>query len=401
MPKLISARARWKLEAADEGVIESLLVPDGAVVPVGATIAILGDRTAIERHVRIEPSNLPRPVGARRVIRPLSGVEIGVVNGDILSREGDVLLLKHANGFHGVDAEVAKRCGFHGGLGRGGHQFMAGKDIGASAALFLGVGELHGFRYEGIKLFARHALELLASVNSTAAVLLSPVHGSGYGLDEKESFLSLISGFAEAIEAGDYPGALKKIEIVELDEGKAARLSRLLVDLMPEDGAPGARATVSDRRESSPPGRIDDRELSSFGAASEVKPKLFVAMPFADEFDDVWKIGIQEACGYADIPCERIDGKTFTGSIVEEIKKSLLSSKGVIGVLDGANANVFLEIGFAWALEKPTILIARSSEGLPFDVRGQRCILYGNSVHRLREELRKELIALKESGTFS
>ncbi len=392
------------LEAAEEGLIASLKVASGARARTGSTIALLADKSSIERHIRVEPNRGAQPdQGWPKVLRsrsPNRGVEISVVNGDILARTGDVLLLKHANGFHGVDANVAQRCGFEGGLAKGEHRFVRSRGIASPDVLFMGVGALPGFRYEGIKRFAAQALELLASREMDVPVLLTPVHGAGYGLDEKEAFLSLISGFAEAIEAGLFPASLRAVEVVELDQARAARLSRFLVELFPEDRGAGAFATNSDWEPPVGESRAEE-SLASFGAASEAKPKLFVAMPFADDFDDVWKIGIQEGCSRAGILCERIDEKAFVGSIADEIRRSLENCRGIIGVLDGANPNVFLEIGFAWALGKPTILVARSADGLPFDIRDQKCILYGKSVHRLREELGKELAMLKSSGVIS
>jgi nucleoside 2-deoxyribosyltransferase len=67
----------------------------------------------------------------------------------------------------------------------------------------------------------------------------------------------------------------------------------------------------------------------------------------------------------------------------------------VIAELSGANPNVFLEIGYAWGKGRPTILLAKSSEELRFDVRGQRVLKYENLVE-LRKALRKELKELKK-----
>ncbi|HSK79131.1 MAG TPA: hypothetical protein VLQ45_21945, partial [Thermoanaerobaculia bacterium] len=52
----------------------------------------------------------------------------------------------------------------------------------------------------------------------------------------------------------------------------------------------------------------------------------------------------------------------------------------IVADLTGDNANVYLEVGYAWGRGRPTLLIARSSDDLKFDVRGQRCIIYENIV---------------------
>lgn len=42
-----------------------------------------------------------------------------VIHGDILNHPCDLLILKHADGFFGVDEAAAKRIGFSGGLEKG------------------------------------------------------------------------------------------------------------------------------------------------------------------------------------------------------------------------------------------------------------------------------------------
>ena len=82
------------------------------------------------------------------------------------------------------------------------------------------------------------------------------------------------------------------------------------------------------------------------------------------------------------------------------MKKRILTSHGIIALLNGNNPNVFLEIGFAFAHDKPTILVAAEADQLPFDVRGHRCIRY-RSIVQLRELLKQEIGALKAQGVFA
>ena len=87
----------------------------------------------------------------------------------------------------------------------------------------------------------------------------------------------------------------------------------------------------------------------------------------------------------------------FIGDIVDQIKKKIDMSRLIIAVLDGGNPNVYLELGYAWGKNKPTVLIANSAKELHFDVRGQRCLLY-KSIRGLEEKLSGELKALKGEG---
>jgi hypothetical protein len=53
---------------------------------------------------------------------------------------------------------------------------------------------------------------------------------------------------------------------------------------------------------------------------------------------------------------------------------------------------VFYEIGYAHAIGRPTILITRAGETLPFDLQSKNYILY-SSIVELREKLAKRLKA--------
>jgi hypothetical protein len=324
-------------------------------------------------------------------------VELAVVAADITERPCDLLLLKHADGFYGVDLIVSERLGFRKGVPEGEAAFLAGRNIQARQVLFIGVGHLAQFRYEQIRRFARWALELAAGNSERTQVLCTPLHGPGYGLDEREAFLSLVGGFLDGIESGVFPKDLERIEVVEVSSRKAKRLQDILSGFMASSSPPEDKR-VQDTRvfnlvASSYQG------FSSFGVQSERKTKLFVAMPFAPEHSDVWEIAIQESCEKAGIVCERMDEQAFTGDILTQIMSRLRNGSGVLALLNDANPNVFLEIGFAWGTGKPTILIAKKGVSLPFDVQGQKCIQY-TSIANLRSLLTAELISLKAQGVF-
>jgi hypothetical protein len=324
-------------------------------------------------------------------------VNISVVHADLSKHACDLLILKHADGFHGVDARVSAEIDFRDVLKRNEYVVVSGKHLAAKRVLYVGVGPLNEFRYARIREFASLALQLAAESGRGCSIIGSPMHGTGYGLDEKEAFLSLVGGFVDALERRAHPKELERIEIVEVNQDKAQRLAKLLADFIrPSENSIDPRRIP---KTAALAANVHDN-LSSFGAGSELKSKLFVAMPFAETHSDVWDIAIQEACAAVDLRCERIDESAFTGSIVDEIRRSLTSCQGLIALLDDANPNVFLEIGYAWALNKPTIFLARNPAGLPFDVKGHRCILY-KSINGLRADLRDELGKLKKNGVFA
>jgi hypothetical protein len=218
-------------------------------------------------------------------------------------------------------------------------------------------------------------------------------------LDERETFLSLVGGFLDGIESGAFPADLKRVEIVELSSMRAARLKTILSGFIASPPrSEGKRTRLSDMQTFSFSAAAHEG-LSSFGFQSEEKTKIFVAMPFAPKHSDVWDIAIQESCQKAGIVCERVDKQAYTGDVLTQITSRLRSGSGVLALLDGANPNVFLEIGFAWGAGKPTVLIAKKGASLPFDVQGQKCIHY-TSIANLRSLLTEELISLKAQDMF-
>lgn len=140
--------------------------------------------------------------------------------------------------------------------------------------------------------------------------------------------------------------------------------------------------------------------LKTFGTGSDNKIRLFVAMPFKEEFTDEWEISIQEAAYSNGLLCERVDKLAFVGDIISEVKRRIEEYDGLIAMLNDANPNVYLELGFAWAKGKPTVLIAKADQTLPFDVKGQRCIFY-TGIADLRSRLTKELAELKSTGALN
>jgi hypothetical protein len=327
-------------------------------------------------------------------------VDIAVVTGDITHRPCDLLVLKHADGFYGVDELVAICIGFDADVENGAFAFAPARNIAPRSVLFLGVGDLFAFRYAQIRSFARKALKLAAGNDNSIEVICSPLHGVSYGLDEREAFLSLVAGFLDAIASGEYPRALRKIEIVELENRRAERMSQALDEVMKSHGQPTPPLGWNGLEPSvlNPVSTAHD-DLSSFGAGSEKKAKVFVAMPFSEEHSDVWDIAVQESCSSAGILCERLDEEAYTGDIMAELKERLRQGSGVVALLDGSNPNVFLEIGLAWGMGQPTVLMAKKGSDLPFDVRGQKCLHY-TSIANLRTLLTSELNALIERGVF-
>jgi hypothetical protein len=329
-------------------------------------------------------------------------VDIAVSNTNIIQVAADLLVLKHADGFYGADKAVAKILGFNGHIKVGDSRFFLGKGVAAQEVVFLGVGPLGDFRYARIQEFGSRAIKLVRQHHRPIQHLALTVHGPGYGLDSEQSFLSMVAGLVAEWKRA--PNSLEQITVAELSDKRCVLLNSILQERLHEFGLVKSvrEATVRVAESPEPIQRRTTKEdnIVQFGTRAEQQPCLFVAMPFSEEFVDEFEIGFHEAAKASAFICERLDLSSFTGDIVTEIKKRIISSHGVIALLNDLNPNVFLEVGFAWAHGKPTILVAKEGLKLPFDVSGHKCVLYRN-IRDLRKALSAEIASLKAQGVLA
>jgi hypothetical protein len=327
-------------------------------------------------------------------------MDIAVANISITEVPADLIVLKFANDFYGADQAVAKAIGFKEDVAPGEAKFRSGPGIVAREAVFIGVGPLHGFRYEQIQAFGSTAIRLARTHRTPVEHLALTVSGPGYGLDLEQAFLSLIAGIVAEWKPG--VSALRRVTVVERLDKRCAVLKKILEDTSPSFGLDSGEThedvTLPDTGTIATAPEVA-RNVIQFGTRAEGKPRLFVAMPFADKYVDEFEIGFREAAKTSGFICERLDVESFVGDIVTEIKRRIVDSYGIIALLNDYNPNVFLEVGFAFAHNKPTILIMRDGLQIPFDIRGHRCIRY-RSITELRELLAREIAALKAQGVL-
>lgn len=117
-------------------------------------------------------------------------------------------------------------------------------------------------------------------------------------------------------------------------------------------------------------------------------PKLvFVLMPFDPRFEDYWQIGIKETIDSLNMNCVRADEILHNKSIIDIVNKNIRDARLVIADMTTSNANVFYELGYAYALEKDIILITQDRASVPFDLRHINNIEY-KSATSLRTQLK-------------
>ncbi len=116
----------------------------------------------------------------------------------------------------------------------------------------------------------------------------------------------------------------------------------------------------------------------------------YVIMPFASEFEAVYRKGIQEAVAQVagklgeSWRCIRADDIQAPGSINKEIITSLYTSDLVIADLSGNNPNVLYELGVAHSAGRITVMVTQNVESLPFDIHQYRTHQYAANEEGLR-----------------
>jgi hypothetical protein len=106
-------------------------------------------------------------------------------------------------------------------------------------------------------------------------------------------------------------------------------------------------------------------------------PKLvFVILPFEKTivFEKIIK-PVVEGLDFRLI-CKKADDLFTTGAVMQDIADSLRKSSVVVADLSGRNPNVFYELGLAHAFRKSVVLLTRSDDDVPSDLKAHRYYRY-------------------------
>jgi hypothetical protein len=105
---------------------------------------------------------------------------------------------------------------------------------------------------------------------------------------------------------------------------------------------------------------------------------VFVLMPFAPEFDDVW-ITIKDTSARLNLKCIRADTITLPGRITHQIVEAIRAATAIVADVTGNNPNVMFELGYADALGKPIVVLNQRLAEAPFDLKDWRQIVYSTN----------------------
>jgi hypothetical protein len=141
-------------------------------------------------------------------------------------------------------------------------------------------------------------------------------------------------------------------------------------------------------------------EFDSF-TVERRRSKAFVVMKFAAPFVQLYKEVIQPIAKEFGIDAKHVGEAFGPGIILDDIVQGIIEAEVVIIEITpvSKNENVFYELGYAHALNKPTILLAQRGRKLPFDVSGYRVLFYQDTTAGkkiVKEGLRKHLKAIRD-----
>jgi hypothetical protein len=119
---------------------------------------------------------------------------------------------------------------------------------------------------------------------------------------------------------------------------------------------------------------------------------VFVLTPFNDNFYEDF-LTVKDVCSTFGFKCVRGDEEFFKDDIFQHVLKQIVRSKFLIANINGRNSNVLYELGIAHALNKPVILISKSPNELPIDIKSRKFLIYKDYTE-LRELLRNELLII-------
>lgn len=156
-----------------------------------------------------------------------------------------------------------------------------------------------------------------------------------------------------------------------------------------------------------PPGRAGEQRAVGRQEVEGVRvdfraPSCFVVMPFHRDMTASYERGVRPAVESLGLRCVRLDRSHFAGKISEQILREIRESYFVVADLTLARPNCYYEVGFAHAIGKPTILIARDPGQVHFDIRDFNCLAYSSpgALQRLLRD-RIEGTVLYNAGSAS
>jgi hypothetical protein len=124
-----------------------------------------------------------------------------------------------------------------------------------------------------------------------------------------------------------------------------------------------------------------------FGRPSQspTPAEVFVLMPFTDALKPVYEDHMKAVAASLGRTIARADDFFAANSVISDVWNAIYQARVLIADCTGRNPNVFYELGIAHTLGKPVVLIAQSTDDIPFDIRHIRTILYNFTPRGMRD----------------
>ncbi|MBE9592657.1 MAG: nucleotide-binding protein [Proteobacteria bacterium] len=116
----------------------------------------------------------------------------------------------------------------------------------------------------------------------------------------------------------------------------------------------------------------------------EIRNRIFIAMPFEDYYQDMYKFGIFSAIDELNnelrldpkLHCSKADEIPFTTDLMCKICELIQSAEYVIVDISTQNVNVMFELGLAYGMGKKVIIIMGKNTRPPSDIQGIKYFSY-------------------------
>lgn len=126
------------------------------------------------------------------------------------------------------------------------------------------------------------------------------------------------------------------------------------------------------------------------------KPTAFVIQMFdSGKFDRRYHETIRPALVKAGADPQRADQILGLQPVIQKIEHAIRNASICIAEVSTDNPNVWLELGFALALDRPTVILCdrQQRERLPFDIQHRPVILYSTESKSGYEDLEEKIVA--------
>ena len=130
-------------------------------------------------------------------------------------------------------------------------------------------------------------------------------------------------------------------------------------------------------------------------------PTVFVAQPFRQPFQTRYIETFKPAILAAGLEPYKVDEDPAADRLIEEIETNIKRAAAVLVDITEDNPNVWYELGFSQALNKPLVMVSCSDRGdrpYPFDIRARKVINYTTGsiagFAKLQADITERIVAL-------